>query len=209
MANPYMGAPTMYGGYDPYSPGAPYSYANPYRTPYNTSYGAPAQPPAPQASIGQPMPQQQPMQGQALQCIQVPNADYAKSVVLNPNQTLYMVSQNAPELYAKAADSMGVATMKYFKLMEFDPTMEAAQQAVNNQIGNVVSREEFNQFANNVQMQFNALQQGFGAQGNIPAQPMMQAAPTAPIEPVTVVPVQEAPAPKAAASNKKKETPAT
>lgn len=156
------------------------------------------------------MPQQQPMQGQALQCIQVPNADYAKSVVLNPNQTLYMVSQNAPELYAKAADSMGVATMKYFKLMEFDPTMEAAQQAVNNQIGNVVSREEFNQFANNVQMQFNALQQGFGAQGNIPVQPVMQTVPAAPIETVAPVPAQEAPANKAMAStSKKKETPTT
>lgn len=208
MANPYMGAPTMYGGYDPYNPGAPYSYASAYRMPYNPSYGASTQPAPPQA-IGQQIPQQQPMQGQTLQCIQVPNADYAKSVVLNPNQTLYMVSQNAPELYAKAADSMGVATMKYFKLMEFDPTMEAAQQAVNNQIGNVVSREEFTQFANNVQMQFNALQQGLGSQGNIPSQPMIQASSVAPIEPVAPVLGQEAPATKANTSSKKKETSTT
>lgn len=171
MANPYMGAPTMYGGYDPYNPGAPYSYANSYRTPYNTPYNSPGQPPMPQ-NIGQQP--QQPMQGQALQCIQVPNSDYAKSVVLNPNQTLYMVSQNAPELYAKAADSMGVATMKYFKLVEFDPTIEAAQQVVNTQIGNVVSRDEFNAFANSVQTQFNALQSGFMNQGNVPVQSAVQ-----------------------------------
>lgn len=180
MANPYMGAPTMYGGYDPYNPGAPYSYANSYRTPYNTPYNSPGQPPMPQTIGQQP---QQPMQGQALQCIQVPNSDYAKSVVLNPNQTLYMVSQNAPELYAKAADSMGVATMKYFKLVEFDPTIEAAQQAVNTQIGNVVSRDEFNAFANSVQTQFNALQSGFMNQGNVHVQSAVQTDSMPPVVP--------------------------
>lgn len=163
MANPYMGAPTMYGSYDPYSPGAPFPYAGMYKSPYNSMYGSQTPQTVPQTIPQQVQPQ---MNGQSLQCIQVPNADYAKSVVLNPNQTLYMVSQNAPELYAKTTDPMGVATMKYFKLVEFDPTMEAAQQAVNNQIGNVVSREEFNQFANNVAAQFNAIQQGF-SNGNV------------------------------------------
>lgn len=164
MANPYMGAPTMYGGYDPYNPGAPFPYAGMYKSPYNSiMYGSQTPQTIPQNIPQQVQPQ---MNGQSLQCIQVPNADYAKSVVLNPNQTLYMVSQNAPELYAKTTDPMGVATMKYFKLVEFDPTMEAAQQAVNNQIGNVVSREEFNQFANNVAAQFNAIQQGF-SNGNV------------------------------------------
>lgn len=187
MANPYIGAPGIYGGYDPYNPGTPYSYGNPYRSPYNsTTYGALNPPPA--QSVGQ-QPVQQPMQGQALQCIQVPNADYAKSVVLNPNQTLYMVSQNAPELYAKATDSMGVATMKYFKLMEFDPTMEAAQQAVSTQIGNVVSREEFNNFANSVAAQFNALQQGLGNQPNVIPQQMANPVPSAPVE--STVPIQQ------------------
>lgn len=163
MANQYMGAPTMYGGYDPYNPGVPFSYVGMYKSPYNTNYSVPSQL-QPQNVV--PQTPQQAMQVSNLQCIQVPNADYAKSVVLNPNQTLYMVSQNAPELYAKTTDPMGVATMKYFKLVEFDPTVEAAQQAVNNQIGNVVSREEFNQFANNVALQFNAIQQGF-SNGNM------------------------------------------
>lgn len=181
MDNPYLGVPLVYRGYDPYNPGAPYSYGvGSYKNPYSGIYGPNAQPQP--ATLGQ-QPQQQAPQTPALQCIQVPSADYAKSVVLNPNQTLYMVSQNAPELYAKAADSMGVATMKYFKLVEFDPTMEAAQQAVNNQIGNVVSREEFNAFANNVAAQFNAIQQGLPAQGNMQVQPMQQAAPMAPVAP--------------------------
>lgn len=199
-----MGAPTMYGGYDPYNPGAPFPYAGMYKSPYNTNYSIPSQ--LQPQNVVQQTPQQ-PMQVSNLQCIQVPNADYAKSVVLNPNQTLYMVSQNAPELYAKTTDPMGVATMKYFKLVEFDPTMEAAQQAVNNQIGNVVSREEFNQFANNVAAQFNAIQQGFSS-GNVNVQqngltPVNQA----PIAAVAPVPAQEGPASKPSTNtSKKKET---
>lgn len=204
MANQYIGAPTMYGGYDPYNPGAPFPYAGMYKSPYNTSYSVPSQL-QPQNVV--PQTPQQPMQISNLQCIQVPNADYAKSVVLNPNQTLYMVSQNAPELYAKTTDPMGVATMKYFKLVEFDPTMEAAQQAVNNQIGNVVSREEFNQFANNVAAKFNAIQQGF-SNGNVNLQqsgltPVNQAHITS----VAPVPAQEEPVAKPATNtSKKKET---
>lgn len=204
MANQYMGAPTMYGGYDPYNPGAPFPYAGMYKSPYNTNYSVPSQ--LQPQNVVQQTPQQ-PMQISNLQCIQVPNADYAKSVVLNPNQTLYMVSQNAPELYAKTTDPMGVATMKYFKLVEFDPTMEAAQQAVNNQIGNVVSREEFNQFANNVAAQFNAIQQGF-SNGNVNLQkngltPVNQS----PIASVAPVPAQEEPVAKPATNtSKKKET---
>lgn len=206
MANQYMGAPTMYGSYDPYNPGAPFPYAGMYKSPYNTNYSVPSQL-QPQNVV--PQTPQQPMQISNLQCIQVPNADYAKSVVLNPNQTLYMVSQNAPELYAKTTDPMGVATMKYFKLVEFDPTMEAAQQAVNNQIGNVVSREEFNQFANNVAAQFNAIQQGF-SNGNLNLQqngltPVNQA----PIASVAPVPAQEEPASKPATNTSKKKETAT
>lgn len=206
MANQYIGAPTMYGGYDPYNPGAPFPYAGMYKSPYNTNYSVPSQL-QPQNVV--PQTPQQPMQISNLQCIQVPNADYAKSVVLNPNQTLYMVSQNAPELYAKTTDPMGVATMKYFKLVEFDPTMEAAQQAVNNQIGNVVSREEFNQFANNVAAQFNAIQQGF-SNGNVNLQqsgltPVNQA----PVSPVEHSSVQEGPASKPSTNTSKKKETAT
>lgn len=202
MASPYLGAPSVYGGYDPYNPGAPYSYgAGSSRNPYPGMYGMNNQPQP--ATMGQ-QPQQPIPQTPALQCIQVPSADYAKSVVLNPNQTLYMVSQNAPELYAKAADSMGVATMKYFKLVEFDPTMEAAQQAVNTQIGNVVSREEFNAFANNVAAQFNAIQQGLPSNWNMQVQPMSQPVPIAPVAP----PVQQerTVAKKETSAPKKKET---
>lgn len=206
MANQYMGAPTMYGGYDPYNPGAPFPYAGMYKSPYNTNYSVTSQL-QPQNAV--PQTPQQPMQVSNLQCIQVPNADYAKSVVLNPNQTLYMVSQNAPELYAKTTDPMGVATMKYFKLVEFDPTMEAAQQAVNNQIGNVVSREEFNQFANNVAAQFNAIQNGF-SNANVNLQqngltPVNQA----PVSHVEPVPVQEGPASKSSTNTSKKKETAT
>lgn len=206
MANQYMGAPTMYGGYDPYNPGAPFPYAGMYKSAYNTNYSIPSQL-QPQNVV--PQTPQQPMQISNLQCIQVPNADYAKSVVLNPNQTLYMVSQNAPELYAKTTDPMGVATMKYFKLVEFDPTMEAAQQAVNNQIGNVVSREEFNQFANNVAAQFNAIQKGF-SNGNVNLQqsgltPVNQA----PISAVAPVPAQEEHVAKPATNTSKKKETAT
>lgn len=102
---------------------------------------------------------------------------------------------------------MGVATMKYFKLVEFDPTMEAAQQAVNNQIGNVVSREEFNQFANNVAAQFNAIQHGF-SNGNVNLQQnVLTPVNQSPIAAVASVPAQEASASKPSTNtSKKKET---
>lgn len=122
-----------------------------------------------------PQPTQQPIQqNPTIPCIQVPNIEYARSVTLNPNQTLYMVSQNSPELYAKATDSMGVATMKTFKLVEFDPTVEAAQQAVNNQSVNFVSREEFNNFVNNVSNQFSIIQQNIIPQPPATQQPQKQ-----------------------------------
>lgn len=96
--------------------------------------------------------------------ILVPNIETARNVIVGPNQTAYLMSQNTNEFYVKSTDSMGVATIKYFKFMEFDPNIESAKQIVDAQSERLVSREEFNQFVNSVSNQFAIIQQNMTPQ---------------------------------------------
>lgn len=112
-------------------------------------------------NIGVPAPQLPTQQTQQsnVPWIQVPNIEAARNVMVQPNQTAYMMNQNAPEFYVKNTDAMGVATLRCFHFSEFDPTQEAAKEVLSSQAGNLVSREEFNNYAQSVNEQFNAIQQ--------------------------------------------------
>lgn len=110
--------------------------------------------------------------------------------MVQPNQVAYMMNQNAPEFYVKATDTMGVATLKYFRFHEFSPEQEAVKQAVDSQSASFVSRDEFNQFANTINAQFNAIQQSITPAPVAPvqqAQPVQQIVQPAPVEPAPVV----------------------
>ena len=182
-------------GYNPYTPkivpggytGTPAMPQPPYTSIYGANSGIPQntgiQPPQ--------LPTQQTQQSN-VPWIQVPNIEAARNVMVQPNQTAYMMNQNAPEFYVKNTDAMGVATLRCFHFSEFDPTQEAAKEVLNSQAGNLVSREEFNTFAQAVNAQFNAIQQGL-------TQSVPNPAPVAPVltqpAPPTVplVPVEQAP----------------
>lgn len=146
MAN-YFGAPGIYDGYNAYNPGASFS---PYRpSPYNPYPALPSQTP-------QNVPQGQ--QNSNIPWIPVPNVEGAKSVMVGPNQTVYMMSQNANEFYVKSTDAMGVATIHCYEFQEFDPATKSMQASAM-QTQNFISRDEFNSFVTTVSNQFAALQQ--------------------------------------------------
>lgn len=170
-------------GYNPYTPtvapaGYPSTPAMPQR-PYTSVYGATSGVPQ---NTGMQMAQIPPAQTQQsnVPWIQVPNIEAARNVMVQPNQTAYMMNQNAPEFYVKNTDAMGVATLRCFHFSEFDPTQEAAKEVLSSQANNLVSREEFAQFAQAVNAQFNALQQGMTP--TVPAQPAPTTVPLVPTE---------------------------
>lgn len=187
-------------GYNPYTPAvAPAGYpGTPAMTqrPYMGTYGANSGIPQ---NAGIQAPQISPTQAQQsnVPWIQVPNIEAARNVMVQPNQTAYMMNQNAPEFYVKSTDQMGVATLRCFKFAEFNPTEEAAKEVLSSQAGNLVSREEFNNFVNAVSNQFNALQQGLVSAGNTatvaPTPAPVQQAPT--VTSVPLIPSAQADAP--------------
>lgn len=175
-----------YGGWNPggyiggYEQNGPYSsYFNSYGRPYpgannnGNGYGPNFMPVQPmQPSMGQ---QQQ--LNTNVRWIYVNGIEGANSFALSgPNQVAYMMSQNANEFYIKASDNVGVVSpLRCFRFYEFDPAAEAAQQANNTQNNNNwVSRDEFNNFANNVSSQFAAMQQNMMAGGSPAQQPQPQ-----------------------------------
>lgn len=166
MAN-YFGAPGTYDVYNAYNPGAP-SY------PYRPSMYNPYQPVTPQT----PQNVQNGQQNSNIPWIPVPNVEGAKSVMVGPNQTVYMMSQNANEFYVKSTDAMGVATIHCYEFQEFDPAAKAMQANVA-QTQNFISRDEFNNFVANVSNQFAAIQQ------NAMQQPVMTPVNTQQVQPAT------------------------
>lgn len=187
------------GAYDPYNPANNmYGYGNPYNPNYTSRYTpAPAVP-----QIFQNIPQNtvQPQTNNSnMPWIQVPNIEAARNVMVQPNQTAYMMNQNAPEFYVKNTDAMGVATLRCFKFAEFNPTEEAAKEVLSSQAGNLVSREEFNNFAQAVSAQFNAIQQGLVAPSN------MQSAPPQPVLTPLLPEQKEVASAKTVPATKKKE----
>lgn len=173
-------------GYNPYTPavapaGYPGTPAMPQR-PYMGVYGVNGSVPQNTGVQAAQLPPAQTQQSN-VPWIQVPNIEAARNVMVQPNQTAYMMNQNAPEFYVKSTDQMGVATLRCFVFQEFNPTEQAAKEVLSAQADKLVSREEFTQFAQAVNAQFNALQQGM-----TPAAPTQSAPPTVPLVPTEQTP---------------------
>lgn len=155
MPNSYYMPPSLpYNSYDPYGrpqPIYPYRYdSNNVDYLLNQQNGAMGVPPNMTQSTN---PQQN------MTCIRVTDRESAQKVFVAPNQILYMVAQNRPELYVKATDSMGLGQIRYFKIFEFNPEEEQAQTPVSDQMQNVVTQEEFNNFASAVKATLASIQQ--------------------------------------------------
>lgn len=180
QANPYanagMGVSGAYGLQN-----APYS-ANPYNYTQQPNYAATQ----PQIGAQQQLIQQQMPMNNSSPFIMVSSRENAKDITVSANQTIYAMSQNAPEFYVKSADNMGLVTTRYFKFAEFDPAVEAAQlqaqaQAQNNApAGDFVPRSEFNQFVTNVSQELQNVRQSLAnaPQNAVVAEPAQTAKPS-------------------------------
>lgn len=127
-SSPYISGYRGYGNY------------NPYQSMMNNQ----------NQSQNQMIPQNMQMQTQPttnnIQFVLVPNIDVAEKATVEKNQTIYMMNQNKPEIYAKAADSFGLQNTRYFKLVEFDPSIEMQSQQIQQQNVDYIPRDEFNKF---------------------------------------------------------------
>lgn len=145
--------------YNPYDYTANNSYLSGYRNfgnynPYNPMTNGQTQPMAPQTP-NMTAPQQP---NNNMQFVLVPSIDVAQNATAEKGQTIYMMNQNKPEIYAKAADGFGLQTTRYFRLLEFNPNEE--QQAVQNNVtADYIPRSEFNQFVAAVSAELEAIKQ--------------------------------------------------
>lgn len=89
--------------------------------------------------------------------IQVPNIEAARNIMIRPNQTAYMMNQNAPEFYVKTADAMGVATIKFYKFEEYNPETEIAVKMSQAQTDNFVTLDQFNSFVSSVSSELESI----------------------------------------------------
>lgn len=145
----------------------------------------------------QPMPTMPPAQPQQInnnmQFVLVPNIEYAEKVTAEKGQTIYMMNQNKPEIYAKAADGFGLQSSKYFRLLEFDPNSEKQSEQLANTNFDYIPREEYNRFVAAASTEIEALKKTVNAlmqapnQQNIP----MQAPIHAPVDTQNPMPQQE------------------
>lgn len=144
MMTTYPGQP---GAYNPYDYNANSQYMNGYRSygnynPYNSIPNNQTQPMAPQTA-----PMNVPQQtNNNIQFVLVPSREVAEQAIAEKGQTLYMLIQNEPEICAKSADSFGLQTKRYFKLLEFNPNEEKQQAQQPNVNADYIPRSEFNQF---------------------------------------------------------------
>lgn len=139
MANPYNGYKN-FGNYGPNN----FAYSN-------NVMGQQAQPQMAQTN--------QPQNN--IQFLFVPSIEVAQGFSAEKGQTVYMLNQNKPEIYAKAGDNFGLQTAKYFRLYEFDPAAEAqaVQQSQQPMNMNFTPRDEYNQFVATVSAEIAAIKQ--------------------------------------------------
>lgn len=163
--NPNQVTPYNANPYGTYNPG-PNPYMNTFRNYGNYAPENYMQMQNNQQALGQPTQQPQaPIQPQQnMQFILVPSVEVAQNITADKGQTVYMMNQNKPEIYAKAADGFGLQTTKYFRMYEFDPAAEAQAQAQANQptqqlMTDYTPREEYNQFVTAVSAEIAAIKQ--------------------------------------------------
>lgn len=177
-------------------PGQP-SYM-PYSTPYNgpqydylggyRSYMPPNPYAQNQALNGQNQMVQNMQQQQQTNNIQfalIPSREVAQNATAEKGQTIYMMNQNNPEIYMKAADGFGLQSTRYFKLVEFNPEQENQQNQMVNQNVDYIPRDEFNNFVNAASNEIAALKQQIMS--------MSQQTPTVVETPVQTASTQSAP----------------
>lgn len=174
-------------GYNPYSSynGPQYDFMGGYRNYMSPNIYAQNQPLTgqnqPFANATQ-MPQQN--QNQNIQFALIPSREVAQNATAEKGQTIYMMNQNNPEIYMKAADGFGLQSTRYFKLVEFNPEQENQQnQQMINQNVDYIPREEFNQFAAAVSNELAAIKQG--ASQIAPALPVATEQATTPVQTTT------------------------
>lgn len=138
-------------GYIPYSntySTPQYDYLNAYRNYVPPNPYAQNQPLNGQNNMIQNMPQQQ-QPTNNIQFALIPSREVAQNATAEKGQTIYMMNQNNPEIYMKAADGFGLQSTRYFKLVEFNPEQEKQQtQQLTTQNIDYIPRDEFTQFTN-------------------------------------------------------------
>lgn len=144
-STPYSGPQYDYlGGYRSYMPPNPYAQNQPLNG---------------QNNMVQSMQQPQQMNNN-IQFALIPSREVAQNATAEKGQTIYMMNQNNPEIYMKAADGFGLQSTRYFKLVEFNPEQENQKnQQMSQQNVDYIPRDEFNQFANAASNEIAALKQ--------------------------------------------------
>lgn len=73
--------------------------------------------------------------------IQVNGYQGAKDIIVQPNQTSWLMNTNSQEFYVKSADNMGVSTLKCYSFKEFDPNLRENNSSDKNIV--YVTKSEF------------------------------------------------------------------
>lgn len=103
---------------------------------------------------------QTPQMNNNIQFALIPSREVAQNATAEKGQTIYMMNQNSPEIYMKAADGFGLQSTRYFKLVEFNPEKENQQnQQMNQQNVDYIPRDEFNRFVAAVSSEIEAIKQ--------------------------------------------------
>lgn len=88
---------------------------------------------------------QQPIPTSNVNWIQVAGIEGARSQIVQPGHTAWMMDNNSPVFYVKSVDGMGSATFKVFQFAEIAPeALNPSQNQHNTASPDYVTRAEFN-----------------------------------------------------------------
>lgn len=164
MTPTYPGQP---GAYNPYDYNANSQYMNGYRSYGNFNmYNSMPNSQALSTQL-QTAPMNIPQQTNNMQFALIPSREVAENATAEKGQTIYLMNQNAPEIYMKAADNFGLQNIRYFRLVEFNPNEEKQQAQQPNVNADYIPRSEFNQFVAAVSAEIENIK-------NTPVQPVTQ-----------------------------------
>lgn len=130
------------------------AYGYPYQQPavpgyFNTNY-MPQQP-------------QQPQTGSNVTWVYVSGWDGARNQIVQPGQTVWMMDNNDPIIYAKAVDNMGSASLRAFRLTEI------SQQGGGNESGRYATANDLsaaNERIGRLENALSALMKDLGGERN-------------------------------------------
>lgn len=128
------------------------AYNNPYQVNYNPQLYTPYVPQY-QPVFTPPAQQQQQAQPSTSNVIWVEGEAAAKSYLVGPNQTVALWDNETQTIYLKSADAAGLPS---YKVLEYTIKDTALQQAETPK-ANYVTKEDFDEFASNIQRQLSKL----------------------------------------------------